>query len=248
MNIIAPQAVAYMHYLHNIQKSYGNRNYLDAIIFDCDGVLIDSEESGNRVEVDELNSHGCLISIEDYNSRFAGRTTKDAFQILAAENNVIFHPEYVKSVERKTLSILEKEAFCVPGVRESLEKINLPKAVVSNAYNEKLHALLRINNLLPYFNGHVYSADLVEHQKPYPDVYELAAREMGATPRKCLVIEDSEAGVKAAKSAGMHVFGFFGGRHHDPSYANVLEEAGVEVVFNDMSALPRLVALYIPNN
>lgn len=243
---IAPQATAYMHYLHNIQKSYGNGNLLDAIIFDCDGVLIDSEESGNRIEVEELNSHGCPISMETYNFRFAGRTTKDAFQTLAMENNVIFHPEFVKSVEKKTLSMLEKEAFCIPGVRESLEKISLPKAVVSNAYTQKLHALLKINNLLPYFNGHVYSADLVEHPKPYPDVYELAAREMGAEPKKCLVIEDSEAGVKAAKAAGMHVFGFFGGSHHDASYAHILEEAGVEIVFNDMSALPKLVALYIP--
>ncbi|MES2608092.1 MAG: HAD-IA family hydrolase [Pseudomonadota bacterium] len=245
MNITS-QTAAYTHYFQNIQESYGNGNFLDAIIFDCDGVLVDSEESGNRIEVEELRSHGCSISVEDYNARFAGRTTKDAFEILANENNVIFHPGFVKSVEKKTLAVLEKEAFCIPGIRETLEKINLPKAVVSNAYNEKLHALLRINNLLPYFDGHIYSADLVEHPKPYPDVYELAAREMSIIPERCLVIEDSEAGVKAAKAAGMHVFGFFGGSHHDANYAKVLEEAGVEVVFNDMSVLPKLVAFYIP--
>ena len=235
-----------LEYPHPIQMSYGIKNYLDAVIFDCDGVLIDSEEYGNRIEVEALNSHGCPISIEEYNIRFAGQTTKDAFQTLAAENNVAFHPEFVRLVEKQTLAVLEKEAICVPGVRESLEKIHLPKGVVSNAYNEKLHTLLKVNNLLPYFNGHIYSADLVAHPKPYPDVYRLAAREMGATPERCLVIEDSAAGVRAAKAAGMHVFGFFGGHHHDPSYAAVLENEGVEVVFNDMSILPELVDFYIP--
>ncbi len=237
-----------LFYTYNNQTAFDTeyKGNLDAIIFDCDGVLLDSEESGNRIEVEELNSHGCPICIKDYNIRFAGRTTRDAFNILATENKVSFHPEFIKLVEKKTLSILEKETMCVPGVRESLEKIHLPKAVVSNAYNEKLYALLKINNLLPYFNGHIYSADLVDHPKPYPDVYELAAREMGASPRKCLVIEDSAAGVKAARAAGMHVFGFFGGKHHDQSYADILEKAGVEVVFNDMSILPELVEHYIP--
>ncbi|MES2252321.1 MAG: HAD family hydrolase [Pseudomonadota bacterium] len=226
-------------------ESLNQRNCLDAIFFDCDGVLIDSEESGKQIEVAALNSHGCSISVEEYNDRFLGKTTKDVFQTLAAENDVIFHPGFVKLVEKQTLSLLEKESICIPGVRQALEEITLPKAVVSNAYNEKLHTLLKVNNLLPYFNGHVYSADLVDHPKPYPDIYELAAREMGAAPEKCLVIEDSAAGVKAARDAGMHVFGFFGGSHHTSNYAETLEKAGVEIVFNDMSCLPGLIQLYM---
>jgi HAD superfamily hydrolase (TIGR01509 family) len=240
---IPSQKSAYREY---IEKSFGDQSLFDAIIFDCDGVLVDSEDSCNRIEVEELNSHGCQISINDYNSRFAGRTTREAFEILAHENNVAFHPGFVKHVEKKTLAILEKEAMCVPGVRETLEKLNMPKAVASNAYNEKLLSLLRVNNLTAYFNGHIYSADLVDHPKPQPDIYELCAREMGVKPNKCLVIEDSEAGVKAAKAAGMHVFGFLGCHHSDRSYAYVLENAGVEIIFNDMSALPELVARYNP--
>jgi len=225
--------------------SQNRRNRVDAILFDCDGVLIDSEGSANQVEVEALNSHGCPIGIEEYNDRFSGKTTRDAFQTLADENNISFHPDFVKSVEKKTLSLLEKESICIPGIRQALEEITLPKAVVSNAYNEKLQTLLRIHNLLPYFNGHVYSADLVDHPKPYPDIYNLAAREMGAAPQKCLVIEDSIAGVKAARAAGMHVFGFFGGSHNAPGYAAKLEKEGAEIVFNDMSTLPGLIQVYM---
>lgn len=242
---ISPQKVITPN-LQDIQSSSATNNYFDAVIFDCDGVLVDSEEIANRIEVEELNIHGCPISVREYNDRFAGITTKDAFDTLAKENNITFHSGFVKSVEKKTLDFLEKEDLSIPGVRHALEEIYLPKAVASNAYNEKLHTLLRINNLLPYFNGHIFSADLVNHPKPYPDIYELAADAMGVSPRKCLVIEDSEAGVKAARAAGMHVFGFIRGYRRDSNYVKVLEEAGSEVIFNDMLVLPKLISLYIP--
>jgi HAD superfamily hydrolase (TIGR01509 family) len=228
-----------------ILRAYESNSRINAIIFDCDGVLIDSETIGSKVEVEALNKCGCPITLEEYDTRFAGRTTKDAFKILAAENNIILHPEFIKSVEKNTLLILENEAVCVAGIKDALKKITLPKAVASNAYDEKLHTLLRVHDLLPYFKGHVYSADLVERPKPYPDIYELVARKMNVEPEKCIVIEDSVAGVKSARAAGMHVFGFFGASHQGKNCATLLEDAGVEIIFNEMCLLPVLINLYI---
>lgn len=222
---------------------YDNDNHIEAIIFDCDGVLIDSEAISNRIEVEELQKHGYPITIEDYNNRFSGNTTEDAFRILAVENNDIFSPDFLHEVEKNTLLVLEKEAKCISGVKQALELISLPKAVASNAYVEKLHKLLEKAQLKKYFKDHIYSADMVIHPKPFPDLYLLAAHELDVPPEKCLVIEDSEAGVKAAKAAGMHAFGFIGASHHSSFYASVLEAAGAETTFDDMLLLPELLQL-----
>ncbi len=222
---------------------HSNDKIIEAIIFDCDGVLIDSEIIANRMEVEELQKHGYPITLDDYNNRFSGNTTEDAFRILAVENNDIFSPDFLNEVEKKTLLVLEKEAKCIAGVKQVLEIISLPKAVASNAYVEKLHKLLEQAQLTKYFKDHIYSADMVVHPKPFPDLYLLAARELDVPPERCLVIEDSEAGVKAAKAAGMHVFGFIGASHHRSFYASVLEAAGAETTFDDMLLLPELLQL-----
>ena len=222
---------------------HSNDKIIEAIIFYCDGVLIDSEIIANRMEVEELQKHGYPITLDDYNNRFSGNTTEDAFRILAVENNDIFSPDFLNEVEKKTLLVLEKEAKCIAGVKQVLEIISLPKAVASNAYVEKLHKLLEQAQLTKYFKDHIYSADMVVHPKPFPDLYLLAARELDVPPERCLVIEDSEAGVKAAKAAGMHVFGFIGASHHRSFYASVLEAAGAETTFDDMLLLPELLQL-----
>jgi HAD superfamily hydrolase (TIGR01509 family) len=212
------------------------------IIFDCDGVLLDSEEIGGRTEVEALKELGISISLKDYNKRFAGVLSEISLKTVASEHGISVTDYWIESIEQKSVEVLKKNVKVIPDVPEVLQNISIPKAVASNSRYNRLTQLLRDRELDQYFDGHIFSAEMVKRPKPYPDLYLHVAEQMNVHPSECLVIEDSPTGAQAAHKAGMKVFGFIGacqGQDGDQS----LFKAGADIVFNSMSQLPKLIEI-----
>lgn len=216
---------------------------IKAIIFDCDGVLLDSEEIGGRVEVNALKKKGIFINEEEYNKRFSGVTTTDALQTVTGEAGVPITASEIEEIENEITETLDKEVKVIPNIVETLQAIQLPKAVASNSHFPRLLRLLNSRHLDQYFDDCIFSADMVSKPKPHPDLYQFIARKMGVLPSECLVIEDSPTGAEAAHKAGMKVLGFIGALQSQKIPDQSFFKAGAELVFNDMLQLPELIQL-----
>ncbi|MBY0462576.1 MAG: HAD family phosphatase [Alphaproteobacteria bacterium] len=216
---------------------------IKAIIFDCDGVLLDSEEIGGRIEVSALKKLGISIEEGEYNKRFSGVTTMDALQTVTKESGVFISDAQINEIEDEITKSLEKEVKVIPHVAETLQAIRLPKAVASNSHFPRLLKLLNSRHLDQYFDDCIFSADMVSRPKPYPDLYQFVAKKMGVLPSECLVIEDSPIGARAAHEAGMKVLGFIGTAQSQKISDKSFFEAGVDIMFNDMLQLPELIQL-----
>ena len=211
------------------------------VIFDCDGVLLDSEKIANEVEIEALKTLNIDIDSEQYQKRFAGVTTKNVFAILAKEYNKSISPQFLKKVENKVVDVLEKEVRIIPNIKKALQEIKIPKVVASNSHFSRLSKLLTIKKLTQFFDGYIFSADMVKNPKPAPDIYKYIAKKMQVSPDKCLVIEDSETGVQAARQAGMNVLGFIKSRHFCAENEEKLLKAGASQVFCEMKDLPDII-------
>lgn len=222
--------------MQNLESISGRK--IKLVIFDCDGVLLDSEKIGNLVEIEALKTLNINISNEDYQKRFAGVTTKNTFASLAKEAGITLPKDFLKGVEEKVVCLLEQAVQVIPHVYETLQKIKEPKAVASNSHFDRLSKLLTSRKLTHFFDGYIFSADMVAHPKPAPDLYQYVAQKMLAPPEECLVIEDSATGVQAAKHAGMNVLGFIHSQHCLPEDKIKLLNAGAQQVFFDMRELP----------
>ncbi len=213
---------------------------VEALIFDCDGVLIDSEVVVCRIAAEELTKLGYTISTEQVITRFAGRPD---YEMRAEIERDWGHPipeSYRADVNARTYEAYGSELKIMPGMKEALDEISLPVCVASSSFPEKLQLGLETVGLYDRFMPNVISATLVAHGKPKPDVFLFAAGWMKTSPLRCLVIEDSIPGVVAAKSAGIPVLGFAGGTHCDSGHAERLLAAGASSVFYDMRELPSL--------
>ncbi|WP_377292763.1 HAD family hydrolase [Rhizobium sp. SG2393] len=216
----------------------------DLIIFDCDGVLVDSEIICSRVESELLTEAGYPISAEEHSERFAGMTWRNTLLTVEKEADIPFSASLIDKVEKILDARLPKEIEAIEGVQAVLEKLTLPFCVCSNSTSHRLDMMLSAVKLKPLFKGHIYSArDLGEDRvKPKPDIFLHGAKQMGAKPARALVVEDSVHGVEAARAAGMRVVGFTGGSHTYPSHADRLTDAGAETVISRMSMLPGVIA------
>ena len=208
-----------------------------AIIFDCDGVLVDSEILAQEVERAVLGEIGLHYDAHDFTVRFMGRSDKAFYALLEADGR----ERLGRSIEheiRGPMGALYKEAIDtrlaeVPGALRAVAAVRHVKAVASSSTGPHLEKKLRRTQLWDHFAPHVYSADHVEHSKPAPDLFLHAAKALGVDPVQCLVIEDSVNGVLAARAAGMRVWGFLGGGHMSPRMAVPLAEAGAERIVKD---------------
>jgi HAD superfamily hydrolase (TIGR01509 family) len=214
---------------------------IELIIFDCDGVLIDSEGIVCRIAAEELTRLGYGISTEDVMRRFAGRPDGEMRAEIEAEWGQPVPGEYAQRVNARTEEAYSRELKAVAGVCDALDGLTLPVCVASSSFPEKLRLGLEITGLYDRFGPNVISAKTVAHGKPEGDVFIFAAGWMHVSPLKCLVIEDSVAGVRAARKAGMEVFGFDGAAHGIEGHRARLVEAGAALVFADMRELPALV-------
>jgi HAD superfamily hydrolase (TIGR01509 family) len=213
----------------------------DLVIFDSDGVLVDSETISCRAHAETLTRHGYPITAEQVLDRFLGVSDREARLIVEAEISRTLPDDFESQVKQATLQFYAGELRAISYVGETIAAINLPKCVASSGTPEKIHHGLTAAGLYDLLAPNIYSASQVERGKPAPDLFLFAATQMQATPARCLVIEDSIPGVTGALAAGMTVFGFHGGSHCRPGHAETLHAAGAMMTFDDMRQLPGMV-------
>jgi HAD superfamily hydrolase (TIGR01509 family) len=219
------------------------RQPVHALICDCDGVLIDSEAVAARVLVAELEARWPGAQVEPVVMPLLGQRIERVLAGAAAELGRALGEDDVAAI-RTVAESAAMEAPVFDGVVDALNAIALVKACASNSYTAVVRTVLDRTGLVAFFGERVYCADQVERPKPAPDVYLAAARGLGVEPAACVVVEDSVAGVTAARAAGMTVLGFVGGSHTGhagPTHVLALRDAGALDVFDRMSALPALV-------
>ena len=210
----------------------------DLIIFDCDGVLIDSEIIACRVHAEVLTGLGYPITAAEVNRRFVGVSAADMSALLERDWGRPLPGDYLGRVDDALLLAFRSELHAIAGVAAVLAALPQARCVASNSDPEYLRFALEHTGLAPYFQSNVFSAAMVARGKPAPDLFLLAASRLGAAPAHCLVIEDSVSGVRAARAAGMRVFGFCGGGHCGPDHGSRLLGEGAALVFRNMSELP----------
>ncbi|TWI52680.1 HAD superfamily hydrolase (TIGR01509 family) [Pseudomonas duriflava] len=213
----------------------------EALIFDCDGVLIDSEILVCRIAAEELTKLGYSITTEQVIQRFAGRPDYEMRAEIEQEWGQPIPAGYRDSVNQRTVESYATELKIMPGLLHALDQIKLPICVASSSFPEKLRLGLDTVGLYERFMPNVVSATLVARGKPEPDVFLFAAGWMKTSPLRSLVIEDSVAGVTAGIRAGMTVIGFAGGAHCDLAHGQRLLDAGASSVFCDMQELPSVI-------
>ncbi len=215
---------------------------VDLIIFDCDGVLVDSEVISCRAHAQTLTRHGYPITADQVLDRFLGVSDREARQIIEAEIERKLPDDFEAQVKQATLQFYASELRPISHVGEAIAAIGLPKCVASSGTPEKIRHGLVCAGIYDQLAPHIFSASEVKRGKPAPDLFLFAAERMRAAPARCLVIEDSVPGITGAVAAGMTVLGFHGGSHCRPGYGDTLRAAGVTMTFDDMRQLPGLIA------
>ncbi|MBD0416013.1 HAD family hydrolase [Oryzicola mucosus] len=207
---------------------------LDLVIFDCDGVLVDSEIIAARIEADLLTEAGFPITAGEIAETYAGLTFKDIMLRIEELSSIPFQASLIEQAETQVDRKLRNEVRAIDGVHQAVASVKVPYCICSNSRVDRIELMLDRNNLLPLFKGRINSALEVGSRKPKPapDVFLHAAEVMKADPRRTFVIEDSIHGVAGAKAAGMRVIGFTGGSHTYPGHADALTEAGAETVIH----------------
>jgi HAD superfamily hydrolase (TIGR01509 family) len=214
------------------------------VVFDCDGVLVDSELITNRVYAMMLNELGIPVTLDDMFERFVGRPMSYCWDLVSTMLGRPVPPTLIDDYRVRTTAALELELKAVRGIEETLdalEAIRVPYCVASSGTHEKMKTTLGLTGLLPRFEGRIFSVTDVAHPKPAPDVFLLAAAANGVAPASCCVIEDSPTGVAAGVAAGMTVYGYCG---LTPELR--LIEAGAHHTFSDMGRLPGLLFGHCP--
>ena len=218
---------------------------IQALICDCDGVLIDSEAVAARVLVRELEARWPGVDAAPVVMPLLGQRIERVLGGAGAALGRSLTPADVDAI-RTVAEAEAREAPLFPGVLAALGAVALAKACASNSYTAVVREVLARNGLERFFGERVYCADIVAKPKPAPDVYLAAAQGMGLAPAACLVGEDSVTGVSAARAAGMTVLGFVGGTHvGGDAHAHELRDAGASEIFDDMSTLPARVAQWM---
>lgn len=180
------------------------------VIFDCDGVLIDSEPIANRVFAEQLSLVGLSITVDEVMQKFLGKTRSGCLSLAGELLGRALPESFARAWDTALFAALSNEVKAIDGVAELLRDIKLPYCVATNSTHERMRVALRAAGLATLFEGRMFSAADVPHPKPAPDLFLHAAKSLGAAPARCAVIEDSATGVRAAVAAGMTVFGYVG--------------------------------------
>lgn len=210
----------------------------ELLIFDCDGVLVDSEILVCTAVSEELTRLGYPISPSEVVRRFAGRPERDILAEVARDWGRPVPQAYYAAMKTRVAYAFENDLQAVAGAREMLAALTLPRVVASSSAPAKLEQGLRFAGLHGFFAPNILSVHRVARGKPAPDVFIYAAGWMRAPTSACLVLEDSEPGVRAAAAAGMRVWGFTGGSHCAGDHGGRLLAAGAERVLGHMRELP----------
>lgn len=207
----------------------------ELVIFDCDGVLVDSEGLSSKVFAEEIGKLGWQISAREVLQRFKGGKFADALAEIEANITQPMPTDFEQLLRRRTFAAFERDLQPIPGIAQALDDLSLPFCVASNGPRNKIELNLGITDLLPRFTQRIFSAYELEIWKPDPAFYLTVAERMGINKEACLVIEDSYAGMQSAKGAGIDVW-VYAQAEID---ANI-QQAGVPV-FTNMLELPQLI-------
>lgn len=212
------------------------------IIFDCDGVLVDSELLEHGVDAELLGPLGYAASAQELLQRFVGIARTDMYEVVFSELGREMPRGLLEEREKLVWERCRSDLKTVPGVECVLEALRQqPKCVASSSIPEKLQLKLDSTGLARHFAPHIFSTALVARGKPAPDIYLHAAQVVGHTADRCIVVEDSRHGIAGAKAASMRAIGFAGGSHATPSLAAELRSAGAAIVVDHMDDLPKAI-------
>lgn len=212
------------------------------VVFDCDGVLVDSETIACEVVAELFTSLGYPLGFEDVRRDFIGISTAGMCRTLEARFGRPLPEDMPERLLAAELAAFDTRLTAIPGVADALEALAGPRCVASSSDPPRIRRSLELTGLLHHFDPHLFSAKMVARGKPAPDIFLHAARMMGAEPAHCVVVEDSVPGVTAARAAGMTVLGFTGGDHCAPGHDARLRAVGADHVFADMRELPGLLS------
>lgn len=210
------------------------------LIFDCDGVLVDSELLSCQADADLLTELGFAYTVQDIIRQFVGVSLKDMIARIQSQHGRALPEDFGDTLNRVLFRRFESELRPIAGVREAVLALPFRRCVASSSVPERIALSLRVTGLADLFDQ-TFSASEVARGKPAPDLFLHAASRMGADSAECLVIEDSAAGVQAALAANMRVIGFAGGGHCGPDHAAKLRQAGASVIVEQMADLPDAV-------
>lgn len=205
------------------------------IIFDCDGVLIDSESIAIGVLVDMANELGANMDFKDSLISLKGKSLNLCMQLISNKVNKPLPGDFEKAYRANTFKAFKEKIQPISGIKNVLEQLEIPFCVASSGPENKIRLNLEVTGLLPFFENNIFSCYAIQKWKPEPDVFLWAAKTMGFKPKECLIIEDSVSGVTAAKKGGFDVFGY---TEHD--YRNELE-AFADETFDNMSVLLSMI-------
>jgi HAD superfamily hydrolase (TIGR01509 family) len=197
-------------------------------------VLVDSELIDARIRSQCFQAEGFPITAEDLQSQ-PGISGAGLAEMIQRRFGRPMPEGFMQATRAKIMRAFTYELRAISGVSELLRSLSLPVCVASNSHTDRLRHSLEVTGLLQFFDPHVFSAVMVEHGKPAPDLFLFAAEKLGIAPGHCLVVEDSVHGVAAARAAGMEVIGFCGGSHCRSNHAERLLSAGCKRVFTQMS-------------
>jgi len=216
---------------------------IELVIFDCDGVLVDSEPLSVRVLLQMLADAGVTLGAEEAYEAFLGRSLASVCEILERGHGVAVSDAALARMRRDLNAAISRELQPIPGIRQTLARLDKPVCVASSSQVERIRLSLEVTGLTSFFHDRVFSATMVAHGKPAPDLFLFAARQMHTAPQDCIVIEDSPAGISAALEAGMRVLAFAGGSHaRSAAHRDKLKALQPHGLFDDMHDLPALLA------
>lgn len=208
-----------------------------AVFFDCDGTLVDSELIMNTVISEFLARSGVFMTPHECIRTFIGTNLAYVVRWVREHKGVELPPDFMDNIRPLVRELCKSQLREIPGAKALLASLQLPRAVVSNSGHEYLRIALGVTGLFEHLEPNIFSAHDVANPKPAPDVYLHAAASMRLDPRECLVVEDTVAGVTAARAAGMTVAGLASGPHADDDYRRRLEHAGAATVMSSLMDL-----------
>lgn len=216
----------------------------DAVIFDCDGVIVDSEILACRAVADLIAHYEPRAQVAELIERLVGTPDEMIIKAISAEFGTRFPADMrQRAVDAIDTALTEGGLRAIPGIETAVRRLEVPAAVASNSHYHRVLRSLALAGLDGAFGDHVYTPEAVERPKPAPDLYLHAARRLGVEPARCIVVEDSVPGSTAGLAAGMTVVGFLGGSHIRDGHEARLREAGVGLFCRHMDSLPQVLTL-----
>lgn len=215
---------------------------METVIFDCDGVLVDSEAIAEKTLIQRLGEWLPDIQPDSALRQALGMTTAAILEHIERDSVHALPADALQRIDTDIEARLAREVLAIEGVAEVVARLEMPLAIVSNSNRRRVVASLKATGLDAWLgNVPLFTAEQADRPKPDPAVYLLAARSMGCDPAECLVIEDSVSGVRAAHAAGMTVIGFTGASHIETGHEQHLLKAGAWKIMNDMQGLEALI-------